>query len=67
MLFYASLGRPSTWSDLTSVISYNLKLQLSSSSQLHYARPVIFDYLHLSAIEIVAHSMLVGICQPAIM
>ncbi|EDV23463.1 uncharacterized protein TRIADDRAFT_58113 [Trichoplax adhaerens] len=66
LCYYEKDDKPTSWSDLTSIVSYNLKLQLSSCGQLHYARPIVFDYLHLSAVEMVIHSMLVGIYQPTI-
>ncbi|GFO18851.1 protein fam135a [Plakobranchus ocellatus] len=41
-----------------------LQLHISPTKGLHHALPVLFDYFHLSAIEVVIHGTIIAIHQP---
>ncbi|GAB1598325.1 protein FAM135A-like isoform X5 [Argonauta hians] len=43
-----------------------LNLHFSPTKGLHHYVPVLFDYFHLSAIEVIIHGMLVALHQPYI-
>ncbi|GFR99751.1 protein FAM135A [Elysia marginata] len=41
-----------------------LQLHISPTKGLHHALPVLFDYFHLSAVEVVVHGTIIAIHQP---
>ncbi|KAH9499814.1 hypothetical protein Btru_077874, partial [Bulinus truncatus] len=41
-----------------------LQLHLSPTKGLHHSLPVLFDYFHLSAVEVVIHGTIIAIHQP---
>ncbi|RUS84618.1 hypothetical protein EGW08_007645 [Elysia chlorotica] len=41
-----------------------LQLHISPTKGLHHALPVLFDYFHLSAVEVVIHGTIIAIHQP---
>ncbi|KAK6989148.1 protein FAM135A [Biomphalaria glabrata] len=44
--------------------SRTLQLHLSPTKGLHHSLPVLFDYFHLSAVEVVIHGTIIAIHQP---
>ena len=46
------------------VSSRMLKLHFSPTKGLHHHVPILFDYFHLSALEVTVHGTLIAIHQP---
>ncbi|XP_061191919.1 protein FAM135A-like isoform X2 [Saccostrea echinata] len=51
---------------MESVSSRTLQLHFSTTKGLHHYVPVLFDYFHLCAVEVIVHGSLIAIHQPYI-
>lgn len=51
---------------MENVSSRTLQLHFSATKGLHHYVPVLFDYFHLCAVEVVVHGSLIAIHQPYI-
>lgn len=51
---------------MENVSSRTLQLHFSATKGLHHYVPVLFDYFHLCAVEVVIHGSLIAIHQPYI-
>ncbi|XP_048763051.2 protein FAM135A-like isoform X3 [Ostrea edulis] len=60
-------GGPQSLQDkMENVSSRTLQLHFSATKGLHHYLPVLFDYFHLCAVEVIVHGSLIAIHQPYI-